>query len=531
MASYLAYPWAVLCHAYPINRVEGIITSKVLLRYLRWIAKVWLIATPAYLGLCLIFALLTSSLLTSGLAQSLAGIAECAQRSSANRCNSQGSVYFHLEKECWALNRCLSHSKELIIVSEIILECIRQFWSTFNLFISLVGLYILLFASFPGYDSAGTPDNPGSPHHAAEAVIDNDRPNPIPTRPSMPAALRRGGISLERQNADVGEDRNENAEGAPPPVHQPQDSGQLFAEIGRNMGRNMRIIRLEDNDWNPFPIGRLRAAPTDEDPLQLLDAIDRSFHVVQMNEAGNSTPVPVYFLLREGIVLPEVPLVEPPVDEAGEDREVNRENPREAPTINDPAFGEELEAEVDRPWPIAVERLNLYRLQARPWHDSIGPIPIERLVPRGPLTIPILFPTTPEHHMIDSRGVQYRIHDLEGRLLTPEHVVEILNGPPPNPQPRLFQVTIPMLEFVNTPEARAHGLVRQMLLPVPWDALTNHDIVMRLPQGDLYVHPPDSWERSPFMMRDQNHERFFVHDLGNHFVEPREVLEAQERVR
>ncbi|KAE9373279.1 hypothetical protein N431DRAFT_557424 [Stipitochalara longipes BDJ] len=149
MLPYLVCLWAFFCHTYPINQIRGLITSSVFFRYVRWLIKIWLIATFSYLIICLIFAFRTVSVPSSRLNQILSGIADCARRSSINRCNSQEYQCSLVQKECWALARCLSQSKEHTIVFEIVREWISQFRSSCYWFIALVSLYILLIAWFP----------------------------------------------------------------------------------------------------------------------------------------------------------------------------------------------------------------------------------------------------------------------------------------------------------------------------------------------------------------------------------------------
>jgi hypothetical protein len=319
---YLVYLWTLFCHTFPINRVRGPITSNLLLGYLRWVTKVWCIATSGYLGICLVFALLTASTPSSRLSQILSGLTECTRRSNINKCNSHQYVCSMLRKECWALAMCLSQSNQHTIISEILLEWIHQFWSGYYSFIPLVSLYIFIIARFTGnvaacgWEFGGrtcVPHGPDFPDaEAIEQAVGNDLH--VPPTPPTPPPRRRVRIThrqdrlriqarFARQDATL----NENVD-----IARPQDPAQ--AQALRNAGfRAIRPPGFVHNDLNPNPEGRLRAAAYERDHFRLLDEADRAFHIFTI---GGIAATPNH-LVEQGLVETQDPPFHPlEVDEA-----------------------------------------------------------------------------------------------------------------------------------------------------------------------------------------------------------------------
>ncbi|PMD26762.1 hypothetical protein NA56DRAFT_296359 [Hyaloscypha hepaticicola] len=146
---YLVRLWVYVTQAYARIRTPRTITQNPIFWYYRYMLKVWLVAVLSYVLICLYFALLTVSLPASRLHQVLAGLTECARRSNINRCTSQDYQCDWLQRECWALGACLSNSKHHLIISEIVQQWIRQFWSSFYWFVGLLSLYTAMIVRVP----------------------------------------------------------------------------------------------------------------------------------------------------------------------------------------------------------------------------------------------------------------------------------------------------------------------------------------------------------------------------------------------
>jgi hypothetical protein len=312
--SYLIYLWAFICHINPISRARGVITPNLLFRYIRWVLKVWLIAASGYLIICLDFAFFTASIPASRSNHILAGITECARRSNINRCNSQEYVCSWFQKECWALTVCLSQSKQHTLISELVLEWIRQLWSSYYWFVALVSLYILIVVRFSGNCAVGAPDSPPTlPGRAPRARVRADFYQD-PNGARAPPAGRRI-PPLVRQDANpafwnlpripiIQED--EAGRGHFRGWVRPQHPHQAQAL------QNARLLAarppyLVHNDPNPNPEGRLRAAANVEDPRRLLDDADRPFHIIvdDGREARDTFGLDTLVLL--GIITPQDP--------------------------------------------------------------------------------------------------------------------------------------------------------------------------------------------------------------------------------
>jgi len=188
MLPYLVYLWVFFCHIYPITRIRGPITWGVLRRYVLWVINVWLIAPFGYRIICLLFAVRAASAPSSRLQQSLSGIAECARRSSMNSCNSQEYQCALVQRECWALARCLSQSRKQTIVIELVREYYNQYEESFYWLVGLVSLYVLLMAKFAADVATNnghgtTPGPPPSPGQEGAGPVNENQTGDLPAVP------------------------------------------------------------------------------------------------------------------------------------------------------------------------------------------------------------------------------------------------------------------------------------------------------------------------------------------------------------
>jgi hypothetical protein len=397
--------------------------------YIRWVFKVWRIATCGYLIICYLFAVIAVSAPSSRLNEILAHATECAHRLSINNCENKKLVASSLQRECFALAMCVSQPKYLIIGHEIFLECGRQLWSSLYWFIALVSLYILITAAFPEEVVAGAPGGPsppGTPQPRAPSPRHNDLPDVVPGASRAPG---------RRQ------------------LHSPDQQHPLFRGdlniIPPNLRAGPRIARA------PSP-GLGQAAATSDQHL-------RGHHFGVRLSAG----------LSENHV---------PALNVNNQRSSSEGSPAssEAPSLGAILRGGSEHDFVER-LPLLsdgasfVRLLLRHRLTIHSWDMSRG---LEYAHPRGSL---IPGDGEPLNHLVDERGARFRIRDSQDNFLPLVEVLRILRNPPPAAQPPLLpnrpnrEVQEELIfvleshrEFFRTENiARDHILVQHNLFPIP----------------------------------------------------------------
>ncbi|KAH8767533.1 hypothetical protein BGZ57DRAFT_988340 [Hyaloscypha finlandica] len=117
-------------------------------RYLKYVLKIYFVATIVYIHVCVLFAYLVFTDASSGFNKHVEEIRECAYRFEENGCMGKTNGFIGrvrgVERECFALAMCLRQPLFLLQIYGFLQELLAQIFSqgSFNCFVVMTGCYV-----------------------------------------------------------------------------------------------------------------------------------------------------------------------------------------------------------------------------------------------------------------------------------------------------------------------------------------------------------------------------------------------------